>query len=59
MEEEEHLFAEVGIQLVYQDWKYLIYTQCSDGFVSHLSALDALMNIGPQAARSLLVADGS
>jgi WbqC-like protein family len=59
MEEEEELFAEVGIQLVYQDWKHPIYTQCGGGFVSHLSALDALMNIGPQAVRSLLVPDGS
>jgi hypothetical protein len=55
MAEEEYMFAEAGIQLTYQSWLHPTYRQRGAGFVSHLSAIDALMNIGPEATRALVV----
>jgi hypothetical protein len=54
MEEEMQLFTEAGIDVVYQAWPHPVYPQCKPSFVSHLSVIDALMNIGPQATRSLI-----
>ena len=54
MEEENYLFAEAGIEVVYQDWQHPVYAQRGVDFVSHLSVVDALMNIGPQATLSLI-----
>jgi WbqC-like protein family len=54
MDREAHLFAEAGIEVVYQKWQHPIYPQRDTCFVSHLAAIDALMNIGPQATRSLI-----
>jgi hypothetical protein len=54
MEEEKYLFAEAGIEVVYQAWQHPMYVQRGVEFVSHLSVVDALMNIGPQATRSLI-----
>jgi hypothetical protein len=54
MDEEKHLFLEAGIEVFYQDWMHPTYPQRGDGFLSHLSALDALMNIGPKATRALI-----
>jgi hypothetical protein len=59
MDEEAHLFAEAGIEIVYQAWQHPIYPQRDTGFVSHLSVIDALINIGPQATRSLMIARSS
>ena len=53
---EENLFTENQIGLVYQTWSHPVYPQRGDPFVSHLSVLDALMNIGPHATRELLFA---
>jgi len=54
MEEENYPFAEAGIEVVYQAWEHPMYVQRGVDFISHLSVVDALMNIGPQAARSLI-----
>jgi WbqC-like protein family len=54
MHAETHLFAEAGVEVVYQMWQHPIYPQHGTHFVSHLSVIDALMNIGPQATRSLI-----
>lgn len=59
LEEEKHLFTEVGIEVMYQTWEHPIYRQLGQGFVSHLSVIDALMNIGPEATRSLIVPNGT
>jgi hypothetical protein len=53
---EENLFADNQIELVYQTWPHPVYRQRGEPFVSHLSALDALMNIGSAATRKLLFA---
>jgi hypothetical protein len=50
----ETLFAENRIELAYQAWRHPVYPQRGEPFVSHLSALDALLNIGPEAARAAL-----
>jgi hypothetical protein len=54
MEEEMHLFTDAGIDVIYQAWAHPVYPQREPGFVSHLSVIDALMNIGPQATKSLI-----
>jgi len=54
MDEEMHLFTKAGIEVVYQAWQHPMYVQRGVDFVSHLSVVDALMNIGPQATRSLI-----
>lgn len=56
IEEEKDLFADAGIEVFYQTWQHPIYMQRGAGFVSHLSVLDALMNIGAQATRSMIEA---
>ncbi len=58
-EEEKRCFDEAGIQVTYQSWKHPSYPQQGNGFVSHLSVLDALMNIGPQATRALITGAGA
>ncbi|MEH2219449.1 MAG: WbqC family protein [Nostoc sp.] len=55
LEEEKHLFVEEGIKLNYQTWEHPYYSQRGKSFVSHLSVLDALLNIGPEATRSLII----
>lgn len=51
---DEPLFAEHNIELTYQTWPHPVYPQQREPFVSHLSIVDALMNIGPEATRRLL-----
>ena len=51
----ENLFAENQIELVYQAWPHPVYQQRGETFVPNLSALDALMNIGPEAARAAVM----
>ncbi len=50
----ESAFAEAGIAFAYQDYSPPEYPQALPGFVSHLSALDLLMNIGPGSMIALL-----
>lgn len=55
LDEEDSLFIDAGIQLNYQAWEHPIYPQLSGDFVSHLSVLDAIMNLGSSATRSMIV----
>ena len=48
------LFSRHGISVVFQDYKHPIYPQAFDGFESHMSVLDLLMNHGPASAEILL-----
>jgi len=51
---EEVLFTEHQISVAFQTWEHPAYTQSGITFVSHLAAVDALMNLGPAATRALL-----
>lgn len=55
MADEERLFADRGITVEYQSWTHPEYAQRTPRFISHLSTIDALMNIGPGCVRTLLV----
>lgn len=51
---QEDMFAPLRVKLQYQDWPHPVYAQTGPGFVSHLSIMDALMNIGADATRALI-----
>jgi len=53
---EEDLFRDAGIDLSYQTWEPPKYPQIGSGFVSHLSAIDALANVGPDSIRKMFFA---
>jgi WbqC-like protein family len=55
METAEHLFSSVGIEVIYQAWEHPIYPQKGNQFVSHLSIVDVLMNIGIEATRDFII----
>ena len=47
-------FKRAGIEVIWQDFDHPRYQQCGSGdFVSGLSALDMLMNLGPQSRKAL------
>ena len=50
---EEELFKDAGIELVWQEYRHPVYSQLHGDFVSHLSALDMILNIGPESAAIL------
>lgn len=54
LKNDENLFYESGIELEYQLWEHPQYNQQGNSFVSHLSVLDALMNVGPDTTRNLI-----
>lgn len=43
-------FAAAGIELTFQNYRHPSYLQPGGAFQAHLSFLDALMNVGPEAA---------
>jgi hypothetical protein len=43
-------FAAAGIDLTFQNYRHPVYRQPGTAFRAHLSFLDALMNLGPEAA---------
>lgn len=47
---DEALFAEVGIRVEWQDYRHPVYPQLHGTFVSHLSAIDLLLNCGDDSA---------
>jgi len=47
--EGEELFAQNGIRVVYQDYQHPVYPQLYGEFVSHLSIVDLLFNVGPDS----------
>lgn len=53
--QEDPLYAENGIELVYQNYQHPIYEQKNKvGFIKGLSIIDALMNIGKEQLQKLL-----
>lgn len=46
LENDRHKFYEQGLEIQYQNWFHPKYIQMGDGFVSHLSCLDALACVG-------------
>ena len=46
-------FARAGISLVLQEFRHPEYRQCGAGFTPGLSAIDLLLNCGPEARRLL------
>lgn len=50
-------FTARGIAVEFQSWQHPEYQQVGKGFVSHLSIVDALMNVGPETVRKMLVVD--
>jgi hypothetical protein len=51
--EDDNRFPGAGIELRYQHYEHPVYRQGFEGFISHLSALDLLLNEGP-ASRDVL-----
>jgi hypothetical protein len=47
-------FADAGVQVAWQRYEHPVYSQRYGGFVSHLAALDALFNCGPES-RALVI----
>lgn len=52
--DEKH-FNQNGIEVVFQKFDHPVYSQQGKNFVSHLSTLDALFNIGAQETKKLLL----
>jgi hypothetical protein len=46
-----HHFARRGIVVDWQDYVHPVYPQLYGDFISHLSAVDFLLNVGPECAR--------
>ncbi len=46
---EAELFARAGISLTFQDYQHPVYPQLFGDFVSHLSIVDLLFNVGPDS----------
>ncbi len=47
-------FERAGIRVAFQEFAHPVYEQCHQPFISHLSALDALLCAGPKATRAML-----
>tara|TARA_B110000046_G_scaffold183849_1_gene220906 strand:- start:1162 stop:1872 length:711 start_codon:yes stop_codon:yes gene_type:complete len=52
--QEDQLYKEQGVGLIYQNYQHPQYQQNSHEFVPGLSIIDALMNVGKDEVRSLL-----
>lgn len=48
------LFAQEGIEVLFQDYKHPVYAQHWEPFVSHLSVIDALFNLGKEGTKKLI-----
>ncbi len=48
------LFKQEGIKVEFLDFEHPVYPQLKEGFVSHLSIVDALCHLGPQATRDII-----
>lgn len=51
---DEVAFAEAGVRVVYQDYRFPIYPQLHGEFVPGVSVIDLLFNCGPTATETLL-----
>jgi len=47
-------FSQAGIELVFQDYVHPIYRQQFKPFISHLSIIDLLFNMGPKSLKVIL-----
>jgi hypothetical protein len=47
---DEGLFARAGIRVLWQSYDHPVYPQLHGEFISHLSAIDAVLNLGPAAS---------
>ena len=43
-------FNQKGIKIVYHDFEHPVYPQLFDGFVSHMSIIDLIANMGPKSS---------
>ena len=50
----EPAFARAGIDVVFQNYVHPVYEQLHGPFISHLSAVDALLNVGAERTRALI-----
>lgn len=50
----EEQFANEGINLIWQNYVHPVYPQLGEGFISNLSVLDLLFNLGSSAAREII-----
>ena len=48
-----NLFAKNNIEIIFQEYRHPVYDQIYTGFVSHVSALDLLMNAGKKSLEVL------
>lgn len=55
LEEEKSILTDAGVSIQYQHWEHPVYDQLYGGFVSHMSVIDSLMNIGPEKTRELII----
>lgn len=53
-EQEGGAFAGSGVTILYQNFEHPVYPQRQDGFVSHMSIVDLLMNCGYDAALDII-----
>lgn len=56
--DENNLFEGLGIAVEYQDFPHPEYPQLHGSFISHLSIIDAVMNIGWEQTRKILMNTG-
>jgi hypothetical protein len=48
-------YAHHGIKLYKQTFNHPEYKQCGEKFISHMSILDALYNVGPEETQNLII----
>jgi hypothetical protein len=51
--EDQHLFATADISVEVHQFAHPEYRQCYEPFVSHASAIDLLLNVGPRALETI------
>ena len=49
------LFSSANIDVYFQQFQTIPYSQRRDGFESHMSILDALMHCGPEGVKNLII----
>jgi len=55
LEDEKHILEDAGVRVLYQTWEHPVYPQKYGDFVSHMSVLDSLMNVGPEKTREFIL----
>ena len=49
------LFAQEGVKILFQDYQHPVYSQMGGEFVSSLSAIDLLFNVGPERSFDIIM----